>query len=252
MTIRELMRRCTIEEIMPHIAAFQYKQLAMRPYYREARDILLNIKAKDTYDSIPVTNNDGRPWVMMCEGNPWSSLVDSPLEIDEDVHCSDAQLAAQCLWHMTFYRFSPDAPSPFDDEDVDFDDNEPTTRRGRITKFIDSLEVDNPSELNYLYSTSKFNVQSYHSRGYDLSRRLPYLVETMTRYAMPSRHPKWQLGFVLMVDPQHDLTEDEKKMYHDLVDTLSVNRKLRVSCIGKNGSLGIEAKLLVIESKPRK
>ena len=251
MTIRELMRRCTIEEIMPHIAAFQYKQLAMRPYYREARDILLNIEAEDTYEGIPVTNNDGRPWVMMCEGNPWRSLVDSPLEIDEDVHCTDAQLAAQCLWHLTFYRFAPDAPSPFDDEDEDYDD-EPTTRRGRITKLINSLEVDNPKELDYLYRTTTFCVHTYHSRAYDLARRLPYLVETMTHYAMPSRHPKWQLGFVLLVDPQHDLTEEEKKMYHDLVETLSVNRTLKVCCIGKQDSLGIEAELLVIESKPRK
>ena len=245
MTIRELLKRCSFEDIMLHIGNIQREQLAMRPYYREARDILLHIEAKDTFDGIPVVNRKGRPWAIMCEGNPWCSLVDSPLEIEDGLHCPEAQLAAQCLWHLTFYRFAPDAPSSLVHVE------EPSTRRGRITQFLTSLGTDTPEKLQYLYKTYRFTVQTYQSRAYDISRRIMYLVETMNDYALPSRHPAWDIAFVLIVDPRHPLTEAEMAMYHDLVEKVSANRRLVTCCIGKNDGLGTEAKLLVIESKSR-
>ena len=38
------------------------------------------------------------------------------------------------------------------------------------------------AELNYLFDTKLITPATYHSRTYDRSRRLPYLLETLTRY----------------------------------------------------------------------
>ena len=110
MTIREILSCCSFDEIMLWIGRIDPRQLKMRPFYREARDVLLHTHSKNSYGEIDVTKNhwgDG-PWVMMCEGNPWESLIDSELVLEEGVKCTDAQLAAQCLWHLTFYYFVPE------------------------------------------------------------------------------------------------------------------------------------------------
>ena len=59
-------------------------------------------------------------------------------------------------------------------------------RMGKVEYDIDRIlrrtQQFTRSELNYLFDTKLITPATYHSRTYDRSRRLPYLLETLTRY----------------------------------------------------------------------
>ena len=59
-------------------------------------------------------------------------------------------------------------------------------RMGKVEYDIDRIlrrtQQFTRAELNYLFDTKLITPATYHSRTYDRSRRLPYLLETLTRY----------------------------------------------------------------------
>ncbi|MBR6992379.1 MAG: hypothetical protein IKH97_09200 [Bacteroidales bacterium] len=254
MTIREILSRCSFDEIMLWIGRIDPRQLKMRPFYREARDILLHTHSKNSYGEIDVTKNhwgDG-PWVMMCEGNPWESLIDSELVLEEGVKCTDAQLAAQCLWHLTFYYFVPEEKDRVFAED----ESQIMTRRQRVRKLIDEVErvcpADVQNRMNYLFHTRRINVQKYRSRAYDAEQRMAYLIETMTCHLRMPLDDMKQIAFILSADPKQPLTEKEQQMFDSLVTGLLTTQTLMIKTTGVKEGLGEEVELMVIKSKPGK
>lgn len=119
MLLGELFGRCAFEEIVPHILRVYPEHESQLPYYKEAFDILRHMEYAENGATIPVEwvrEEDEEPYILIddCEGDYWESNLGKRLEIADDVHLSDAELAARCLWSLTFYGFSPDDRSYFD------------------------------------------------------------------------------------------------------------------------------------------
>ena len=107
------MQSVTFEQIVPHIVRVFPEQKSQIPYYKEAFDILRHMEYAENGETIPVEwvrEEDEEPYIHIdnCEGDYWESNLGKRLEIATDVQLSDAELAARCLWSLTFYQFSPD------------------------------------------------------------------------------------------------------------------------------------------------
>lgn len=255
MTIIELLQKTEFDRVMDCIARRYPKQASMRPFYREAWDIILHTEPTITDDPIRVRAIEGGlPFSIDLEGWKWEKVVGCELELDDDVKCSDEELAAQCLWHLTFYGFTPeDMANAFPEEDED-----PTLlpRRKRINLLINTFCDKCPDvrrgQLGYLYKTRKIQEVTYRSRAYDVNRRMDYLCETITQYLRIPLNNMGQISFVLTASSEHPLSDEERQRYDALIESLVTTSELMLKATGSDDSLGTELALLVVKSKARK
>ena len=45
---------------------------------------------------------------MALEGAGWRNCLGNTIKRSKDLHCTDTELAAHCLWHLTFYGYTPE------------------------------------------------------------------------------------------------------------------------------------------------
>lgn len=112
MRLRELLCACDFDDIVPHILRVYPEHASQIPWYREAYDILCHMKYKENDGTISVewvNCTDEEPYIQIGngEGDLWESNLGKHLEIADNVHVSHVELAARCLWSITFYGYSP-------------------------------------------------------------------------------------------------------------------------------------------------
>ena len=107
LTLRELIMKSNFQTMMKYIIAFDKKMTNQASHFYRACECIRDMKVKYNPDYLLAKDYCGWPDVGILEGNPWRELIGSPLRRDKDLHCTDTQLAAQCLWHLTFYGYTP-------------------------------------------------------------------------------------------------------------------------------------------------
>ena len=107
LTLRELIMKSNFSSMMKYIIAFDKKMTNQGNHFYRACECIRDMKVKFNPDYLLATYYCGWPSVGILEGNPWHELIGSPVRRDKGLHCTDTQLAAQCLWHLTFYGFTP-------------------------------------------------------------------------------------------------------------------------------------------------
>ena len=107
LTLREFIMKSNFETMMKYIIAFDKKMTNQGNHFYHACECIRDMKVKFNPDYLLATYYCGWPSVGILEGNPWHELIGSPVRRAKDLHCTDTQLAAQCLWHLTFYGFTP-------------------------------------------------------------------------------------------------------------------------------------------------
>lgn len=119
MTLQELLKRHTFDEIAPFISVVDEGQVGMMPKYKEAYDILCHTKGSGCDGNITVQwtgEGESKPYdictnyisVDNCEGDLWENNVSKEVVVDEGVHISEEELCARLLWSSTFFGFSED------------------------------------------------------------------------------------------------------------------------------------------------
>lgn len=116
MTLKELLDRCDFKEIAPLIAQIFPDQAKMLKDYKEVFDILRNMEPKlnpdHNIDVIRIEECDG--WcekyisVSSCEGDYWESSLAKEIIVSDELTLTDNEIAARCLWSLTFYGFRQD------------------------------------------------------------------------------------------------------------------------------------------------
>ena len=122
MKLKELLARCDFDSIVPHLLRIYPRHATQLPWYKEAYDILRHTESVDNDGTIRIAwcNDDvkygGEPYIHInnCEGQSWEGCLGAQLDVADDVHIADAELAARCLWSLTFYGFRPDECDYFD------------------------------------------------------------------------------------------------------------------------------------------
>ena len=146
MLLGDLIQSVTFEQIVPHILREYPEHKSQIPYYKEAFDILRHMEYAENSATIPVEwvrEEDEEPYIHIgnCEGDYWESNLGKRLEIAGDVHLSDAELAARCMWSLTFYGYSPD-------DDNSYFDREPHNFYEEQAERLNNRNILNYARLN--------------------------------------------------------------------------------------------------------
>lgn len=117
MTLKELLDSLTFDEIAPYILD-RYKNCDVRELlapYKQHFDYLRSLAPTDPklierkearvslYKESEKTHLDAFP----LEGDLWEDSLSKELVIDDEVKASNAEIAACCLWHTSFYGYLP-------------------------------------------------------------------------------------------------------------------------------------------------
>jgi len=312
MKLCELFERCAFDAIVPHLLRIYPEHGTQLPYYREAYDILRHTPPRETDETIPIEWCDddvafgGERYIHIgnCEGDYWDSNLGKRLAVAGDVALSDEELAAHCLWSLTFYGYTPDDRDYFDrkprnryerladrlenrrfenyarqkhvralpmEEWAEFQRREKRRNRpkrmrdhrqkrridelkrmGRaehtITQILARTDAFSREQLSYLFDAELVSETVYRSRAYDKRQRLPYLLETVTRYAV-DRHATYTLILaILCVDKTHPLEEDEFAVFRQIIASLPAGTDI-CWAVSEKDDLGDEAELMLIKSR---
>ena len=115
MRLKELLCGCDFDDIVPHILRIYPEHKTQLPY-----DILCHMEYAGNNGIISVEwvkdNIEGDSYIHIgnCEGDFGESNLGKQLKIADDVNTSNAELAARCLWSLTFYGFRPNECDYFD------------------------------------------------------------------------------------------------------------------------------------------
>lgn len=107
LTLQELILKSDFLDMMEYITAFDKKMIGLERHFYRAVEAIRNMKVKYNPEEILAKYEYGGPFVSILEGKAWHEWINSPVCRAKDLHCTDTQLAAQCLWHLTFYGFTP-------------------------------------------------------------------------------------------------------------------------------------------------
>lgn len=94
--------------MMENIIDFDPKMANQAPCYLRSCEYIRDLKVKYDERFILAKNQDGKPFIMDLEGVDWKTWLGSPVMRSKDLHCTDTELAAQCLWHLTYYGYTPE------------------------------------------------------------------------------------------------------------------------------------------------
>ncbi len=117
-----------------------------------------------------------------------------------------------------------------------------------IMRILDRTDAFSRVQLSYLFDTEFVCETIYRSRAYDKRRRLPYLLETVTRYAVDEGGPYTLVLVILSVESAHPLEEEEAAVFRQIIATLPAGTDICWT-VGKKEGLGEEAELMMIKSR---
>ena len=115
MTLKELLKQVSFDELLPHLKKHEPEHLDDIYYFREAYDILLGMEPdKDFKEEARVEWSGGeyegeQKWIGVyhLDDNVWEKELAKEIIVADDVHLSLAELAMHCLWEITYWGFSP-------------------------------------------------------------------------------------------------------------------------------------------------
>ncbi len=107
LTLRELIMKTYFESMMDIIIDFDPKMTNQAAAYLRACECIRDMKVKYNPEEILAKYEYDMPFISILEGQRWSEWLGSPVRRAKDLKCTDTELAAHCLWHLTFYGYTP-------------------------------------------------------------------------------------------------------------------------------------------------
>lgn len=109
MKLKELFDYIGFDSMVPFLASYNTERSQIG-YYKMAFDELLQIKARPNGSVVGIHMKHGLSGdyisVTDLEGSNWERCLGATLDIDDAVTASDAEIAARCLWGLTFYGYT--------------------------------------------------------------------------------------------------------------------------------------------------
>lgn len=107
-TIQELIVKSNFNTMMNIIIDFDPKMENQAPHFFRAYEYIKHMKVRYDEDYYLAENSEGKPFIMALEGTGWRNCLGNTIKMAKDLHCTDTELAAHCLWHLTFYGYTPE------------------------------------------------------------------------------------------------------------------------------------------------
>jgi hypothetical protein len=116
MTLKELLDRFDFKDVASFIVKYYPKQSQTMSRYKQSFDILRHLEpdAHASNEKIEVVFNcvgDGfYKRVHNCGGDFWKKNLTKEIAVSSDIALTDSEIAALCLWELTFYGFDQNTP----------------------------------------------------------------------------------------------------------------------------------------------
>lgn len=115
MTLKELLCKVDFDNLAPFIEKAEGKHLDSIYGYREAFDILRYMKQSENFKGEARVEWSGEEYgdeqwigVFHLDGDYWEDALAKEIVIGENVDLQIEEIAAKCLWEITFYGFTPE------------------------------------------------------------------------------------------------------------------------------------------------
>ena len=116
MTLKELLTQVGFDELLPDLEKHEPEHLDNLYDFREAYDILRNMKPANNFEGKIFVEWHGGEWedeekwigVSPMHDCTWEEDLAKEIVVADDVHISQTELAMHCLWEITYWGFSPD------------------------------------------------------------------------------------------------------------------------------------------------
>ena len=141
MTLKELLDKVDFDSLIPYLKSYG-KRYANTIYgFREAYDILRNMEPSADFEGEAMVRWSGEAYgnnqwigVFHLDGDIWEDALAKRIVIGENVNLTMEEIAAKCLWEITFYGFSPNEITKT------FDEMHGAEKRNRFDILLDRLE----------------------------------------------------------------------------------------------------------------
>ena len=115
MTLKELLTQVGFEELLPYLEKHEPEHLDNLYDFREAYDILRNMKPANNFEGKIFVEWHGGEWedeekwigVSPMHDCTWEEDLAKEIVVADDIHLTDEELAMHCLWEITYWGFSP-------------------------------------------------------------------------------------------------------------------------------------------------
>lgn len=111
LTLRELILKSNFDTMMDIIIDFDPKMSNQGGAFLRAVHCIRDMKVKANSEDYFLAKYDHQynvPYIGVLEGIRWSEYLGYQVKRDKDLHCNDTVLAAHCLWHLTYYGYTPE------------------------------------------------------------------------------------------------------------------------------------------------
>lgn len=115
MTLKELLDKVDFDNLAPFIEKAEGKHLDSIYGYREAFDILRYMKPSENFKGEARVEWSGEEYgdeqwigVFHLDGDYWEDALAKEIVIGDNVDLPIEEIAAKCLWEITFYGFTPE------------------------------------------------------------------------------------------------------------------------------------------------
>ena len=115
MTLKELLDMVDFDSLVPSIEKTEGRHLDSIYGYREAFDILRYMKPSEKFKGEARVEWSGEEYgdeqwigVFHLDGDYWEDALAKEIVIGENIDLSIEEIAAKCLWEITFYGFTPE------------------------------------------------------------------------------------------------------------------------------------------------
>jgi len=260
MTLKELLNRCDFKDVAPHIVKIYPEHKYMLPDYKMAFDILRNMKPELNPNNpdkvIEIYSNKYDTSVSNCEGDFWESSLAKKI-IMSGQKKSKNEIAARCLWHITFYGFSPSERDAIIDSLGKIEERFPS-RTTKIEKAIRALTSNTCTvhevksftreELLYLFDTNQMFEYRYQSYSFDADLRIDYLIDLISNYENADFSEFTQFLLMFRTSSDYPLAQRELERLENFFNQyLPASANIRYG-YGNDETLGMEVSLLFVGS----
>jgi hypothetical protein len=236
--------------------------------YKMAFDILRNMKPEldpnHTVKEIEISwccdEFESYIDVYSCEGDCWESSLAKEISVSDELQISNIEIAARCLWSITFYGFSPSERNAVIDSLGKIEERFPS-RTTRIEKSIRALTSNTCTEyeirgtksfiredLQYLFDTEKFYEYRYQSYSFNAEQRIEYLIDLISNYENEDFSDFTRIFLMFRTSSNFPLIREEMDRIQNYFNhRLPSSANIRYG-YGNDETLGTEVSILLLGS----
>lgn len=225
MTLSSLLNSVPFDSMIPSLEKLSLKQTNHNQigYYKMAYDELSHIRPKYEGYSMRIVmrnyNNKSYLTALDIEGVSWSKCLGYELDIADNVTASDSEIAAQCLWGLTFYSFSRSRKSIY--------------RRNGMTPPMKQLITDSgikwDEQCEIFQKSHKLIADEISSRYCGHQNRIDYVADIAEKYMAVNFSTAEKLNINVYVSELFPLTDTEKERLNLCARTVLPNKDCNFS-----------------------